>query len=72
MSMVREQASFSTKQIQPSQFLQATSHPEEWQALVHEAAWQAMASRPYVWGKFVWCMFDFASAWRNEGDHPGS
>ncbi|MBA2392545.1 MAG: beta galactosidase jelly roll domain-containing protein, partial [Ktedonobacteraceae bacterium] len=27
-------------------------HPEEWQALVHEAAWQTLQERPYVWGKF--------------------
>ena len=46
-------------------------HPEEWQALFHEAYWQAMKTRPYVWGKFVWVMFDFSSAGRNEGDHPG-
>jgi beta-galactosidase len=46
-------------------------HPEEYQALLHEASWQQLASAPYVWGKFVWCMFDFASATRNEGDHAG-
>jgi beta-galactosidase len=27
--------------------------------------------RPFAWGKFVWVMFDFASATRNEGDTPG-
>jgi beta-galactosidase len=46
-------------------------HPEEWQALVHESAWDAMASRPFIWGTFVWNMFDFISDSRNEGEIPG-
>jgi len=46
-------------------------HPEEWQAEVHEAAWAAMQQRPFVWGTFVWCMFDFAVTTRHEGSQPG-
>jgi beta-galactosidase len=46
-------------------------HPEEWQAEVHEAAWAAIKLRPFVWGTFVWCMFDFAVSTRNEGGTPG-
>ncbi|MGA2443918.1 MAG: glycoside hydrolase family 2 TIM barrel-domain containing protein [Opitutaceae bacterium] len=46
-------------------------HPEEWQAVYHEVYWQAMAARPWLWGKFIWCMFDFASDRRNEGSTPG-
>jgi beta-galactosidase len=46
-------------------------HPEEWQSLFHETYWKAMKTRRYVWGKFVWNMFDFASDGRNEGDTPG-
>ncbi len=46
-------------------------HPEEWQALVHEAAWTAMKQRPFVWGTFVWNMFDFTSSSRHEGAIPG-
>jgi beta-galactosidase len=46
-------------------------HPEEWQAIVHEENYAAMEARPYLWGTFAWVMFDFASAWRNEGDLPG-
>ncbi len=46
-------------------------HPEEWQALVHESAWAAMKDRPFVWGTFVWNMFDFAVATRHEGEMPG-
>jgi beta-galactosidase len=46
-------------------------HPEEWQCIVHEAAWKAMSQRHWLWGTFVWNMFDFAADQRNEGDHPG-
>jgi beta-galactosidase len=46
-------------------------HPEEWQALVHEAAWAQMKTHPFVWGTFVWNMFDFAVSSRHEGDIPG-
>jgi beta-galactosidase len=46
-------------------------HTEEYQNLFHEAHWRAMKARPYLWGKFVWNMFDFASAGRSEGDTPG-
>jgi beta-galactosidase len=46
-------------------------HPEEWQAHFHEVYWQALAARPWVWGKFIWNMFDFASDGRNEGGTPG-
>src|SRR5262249_10319610 len=42
-------------------------HPEEWQGILHEAAWPEMKSRPFVWGTFVWNMFDFTSYWRHEG-----
>jgi beta-galactosidase len=46
-------------------------HPEEWQALLHEAAWPAMKARPFVWGTFVWVMFDFAVSTRHEGGVQG-
>lgn len=46
-------------------------HPEEWQAQFHEVYWPAMAERPWLWGKYIWCMFDFASDGRNEGGIPG-
>ena len=46
-------------------------HPEEWQSHLHEVYWQALAQRPWLWGKFIWCMFDFASDGRNEGSTPG-
>ena len=48
-----------------------TFHPEGYQNDFHEAYWQALESRPYVWGSFVWNLFDFASDARSEGDTPG-
>jgi beta-galactosidase len=46
-------------------------HPEEWEAVIHEHAWSAMEHQPWLWCKLVWCMFDFSSYGRNEGDRPG-
>ncbi|WP_329173016.1 glycoside hydrolase family 2 protein [Streptomyces sp. NBC_01477] len=46
-------------------------HPEEYQSLLHEASWKQLSARPFVWGSFVWNMFDFASDGRNEGSQPG-
>jgi beta-galactosidase len=43
-------------------------HPEEFQNLYHEASWSALRERPYVWGVFIWNLFDFSSDSRNEGD----
>ncbi|WP_410657403.1 glycoside hydrolase family 2 TIM barrel-domain containing protein [Amycolatopsis sp. lyj-112] len=46
-------------------------HPEEYQSKFHEDYWRAIESRPYLWGGFVWVMFDFASDGRSEGDTYG-
>ncbi len=46
-------------------------HPEEYQDLFQESYWQQMKTRPFLWCKCIWNMFDFASDGRNEGDHPG-
>jgi len=43
-------------------------HPEEYQGLYHEASWNILRARPYVWGVFIWNMFDFSSDSRREGD----
>ena len=45
-------------------------HPEEWQSVVHEQDWAAIKARSFVWGSFVWNMFDFVVAARNEGARP--
>ena len=46
-------------------------HPEEYQAKYHEEYWLQFKARPWLWGTYVWCLFDFASAGRNEGDTIG-
>jgi beta-galactosidase len=43
-------------------------HPEEFQNLFHEQSWQALKGRPYIWGVYIWNMFDFSTASRTEGD----
>jgi beta-galactosidase len=65
-------ASIYQHEIDPAQPKTAGGwHPEEWQCLVHESAYNAMKQRPYLWGTFLWNMFDFASDGRKEGDHLG-
>ena len=46
-------------------------HPENWQTYYHIENWKILAERPFVWGTFVWNMFDFGAAHRCEGDRPG-
>jgi beta-galactosidase len=43
-------------------------HPEEFQNWYHEASWNALKSRGYLWAAFIWNMFDFSSDSRQEGD----
>ncbi|HYE62387.1 MAG TPA: malectin domain-containing carbohydrate-binding protein [Phycisphaerales bacterium] len=45
--------------------------PEEYAAWVHEQNYTLLSSKPYIWGSFVWNMFDFATGLRNEGDTRG-
>lgn len=47
-------------------------HPENWQTYYHMENWKVISSRPFVWGSFVWNMFDFGAAHRTEGDRPGA
>jgi beta-galactosidase len=46
-------------------------HSEEYQCLLHEIHWKAISARPFLWGSFLWNLFDFAVDTRNEGDTPG-
>lgn len=48
-----------------------TPHYENYQSALHEKIWAQFAQRKYLWGKFIWCMFDFASDGREEGDTKG-
>jgi beta-galactosidase len=45
-------------------------HPEEWQTYVHEKDWEQLKDNPKLWGTFIWVMFDFEVASRNEGSQP--
>jgi beta-galactosidase len=46
-------------------------HSEEYQNQFHEAYWKVFKTRPFLWCKFVWNMFDFAVDSRDEGDTKG-
>ncbi len=46
---------------------QVKDYSEEYQALWHETVYSQIESRDYLWGSFIWNMFDFCSARRNEG-----
>ncbi len=46
-------------------------HPENWQTFYHIENWKIISQRPFVWGSFVWNMFDFGAAHRHEGDRLG-
>lgn len=46
-------------------------HPENWQTHYHMANWREIAARPFVWGSFIWNLFDFGAAHRHEGDRVG-
>ena len=46
-------------------------HCEEYQAVYHEEEWADIVNSNNIWGSFIWCMFDFASASREEGDTLG-
>jgi beta-galactosidase len=43
-------------------------HPEEYQNWYHEESWAQLRSREYLWGVYIWNLFDFSSDWRKEGD----
>jgi beta-galactosidase len=43
-------------------------HPEEYQNWYHEASWNALRGRGFLWAAFIWNMFDFSSDSRQEGD----
>ncbi|MCC7076847.1 MAG: glycoside hydrolase family 2 protein [Acidimicrobiia bacterium] len=46
-------------------------YTEDYQAALHEVYWRQIEERPWLWATFVWNMFDFASAIRNEGGTRG-
>ncbi len=44
---------------------------EEYQAMYHEYMLNCFERHPYLWGTYVWNMFDFAADARDQGDEPG-
>ncbi len=46
-------------------------YSEEYQAYYHEQMLQTFSTRPYLWGTYVWNMFDFAADAREEGGSQG-
>ncbi len=46
-------------------------YSEEFQAVYHEQTYPIIKAMPYMWGSFVWNMFDFGSSVRNEGGTKG-
>ncbi|HEX8788251.1 MAG TPA: glycoside hydrolase family 2 TIM barrel-domain containing protein [Telluria sp.] len=46
--------------------------PEGYANHVHEQIYAALAKRDYLWGAFIWSMFDFGSGTRHEGDIGGT
>jgi beta-galactosidase len=46
-------------------------YSEEYQSLYHEKTYSVIESKPYLWGSFVWNMFDFGSFVRDEGGTKG-
>jgi beta-galactosidase len=48
-----------------------TRHWEEYFSLLHEETWADISSMNSIFGSFIWCMFDFSSAGRTEGDTVG-
>ena len=46
-------------------------YTEEYQALWHETVYPQIAAQSWLWGSFVWNMFDFSSGLRQEGGQVG-
>jgi len=42
-------------------------YSEEFQAMYHETVYPMFAAKEYIWGTYVWNMFDFSSGIRDEG-----
>lgn len=46
-------------------------YSEEYQTYYHEQTYAIIESKPYLWGSFLWNMFDFGSEVRDEGGTKG-
>lgn len=50
---------------------QKGDYTESYQAVYHEHMLEMIDKRPYLWGTYVWNMFEFAAAGRDEAGDPG-
>lgn len=50
---------------------QVKDYTEEYHAWYHEKVWGIFEKRPFLWGTYVWNMFDFGANIRNEGGVKG-
>lgn len=46
-------------------------YTESYQAIYHEHMLEMFSKRPYIWGTYLWNMFEFAAAGRDEAGDPG-
>ncbi|PGV49302.1 glycoside hydrolase family 2 TIM barrel-domain containing protein [Bacillus sp. AFS037270] len=46
-------------------------YSEEYHALCHEKIWKIFEMKPFLWGTYVWNMFDFGANIRDEGGVKG-
>lgn len=50
---------------------QKGDYTESYMAVYHEHMLEMISKRPYLWGTYVWNMFEFAAAGRDEAGDPG-
>ena len=50
---------------------QKGDYTESYMSVYHEHMLQMISERPYLWGTYVWNMFEFAAAGRDEAGDPG-
>ena len=48
-----------------------SDYTEEYHALYHQKSLEIFAERPFLWGTYLWNMFDFAADQRDEGGVKG-
>lgn len=46
-------------------------HPENWQTYYHIENWKVIKNHDFVWGSYIWNLFDFGATHRREGDRIG-
>lgn len=46
-------------------------HPENWQTHYHIENWKIIKKHDFIWGSYIWNLFDFGATHRREGDRIG-